>query len=768
MPKGEMFTIIPEAREVAVLALTPEEKEILERLPVKLDEESVLELKRIAQTIAGDLGMKVKLGEPEKGSFFNPQNGEVTLDPLHIAENPEMSRMVAAHEGAHRRLTRGPKTLGVKPELMEELFDKATGFAYISNAIEDPTVNNWTKKEFEGLRGDFDKTYSEMLAKEHIPLGLDHPEVQAIVRRTGTVPNFVWVGSELIRAWQTGKFSKSIKKIRPSAAEVLGKVFLPAKRAYETLPEYAYDESRVIEAARERFKIIYQEIWPRFEHLILEDKENEARRKMVEEQMKQELQQKGTEGLVKDLEQGKTGAPLDNLPKDLRKELAKAMKKAFGAQEKSLEWEAKDIDEEAEKLEREAEAIEKEKNDLEKKKEEHGKAAEREITKRENIPLEMNDLSEELKEELKKIFEKLPPKERERLRQEAKKTLQDLEDKLNETVESKMNPDKPESHAEFRERQKQEDEEKRQSKEREREFEETKKAAIEIAERAKTEYDKIRVEMDEVIEDLYERLESFFTRERHPKWRKGYRAGPRLSLFRAMQFASGAKPEAYREMWERKTVPTRFEYKFTFLVDLSGSMRGEKIHETFRGVIVLTEVLHRLGIDFEIIGFQDVPIRFKTFDQDFDEVIQQKILGMPLEVGDKNPGGNNQASYNSDGYCLKQAAKSLREHAGKDNFLVVFSDGLPEPDGKHSRSKYDLKKISNSIIQEGDIKLVGLGLGPDTEHVKKYYPTSLPNIRVKDLPETLGNLLEEMITNPELFEVGEETKERFLGGKIKI
>ena len=326
-----------------VLALTSEEKAILEKLPVKLSEERVLELKRIAQTIADDLTMKVTIGRPGEGSFFDPRKTEITLDPVHIAEHPEMARMVSAHEGAHRRLTRSPKALGIKPELVDELYGRAAGFAYLSNSIEDPAVNNWTKKEFAGLRPDFDKTYSEMLSKENVPLGLDHPEVQAIIQRTGTIPNLVWVGSELIRYWHTRRFSKGIKKIRPKATEVLAKVLKPSAKAFKTLPEQAYYEPDVLDRARERFRIVYEEVWPHLEPLVAEDKENEARRRMMEEQMKQNMEVKGSEGMAEDLENGKTGTPLDDLPDELRKELAGAMKQAAAQQKASLEQEEKDL-----------------------------------------------------------------------------------------------------------------------------------------------------------------------------------------------------------------------------------------------------------------------------------------------------------------------------------------------------------------------------------------------------------------------------------------
>lgn len=774
-----------EQKEI-VLALTPEEKVILESLPVPLAEERVLELKRIAQTIAGDLTMKVTVGRPGEGSFFDPRKTEITLDPMHIAEHPEMARMVSAHEGAHRRLTRSPKALGIKPELIDELYGRALGFAYLANSIEDPAVNNWTKKEFAGLRPDFDKTYSGMLAKEHIPLGLDHPEVQEIVRRTGTIPNLVWVGSELIRYWHTRRFSKGIKKIRPKATEVLAKVLKPSAKAFKTLPEQAYYEPDVLDQARERFRIVYEEVWPQLEPLVQEDKENEARRRMMEEEMKHNMEDKGLEGMAEDLEKGKTGTPLDDLPDDLRKELAEAMKQAAARQKESVEREAEDLKNEAEKLEREREEIERLKKELkEKQKQAQGKEADKlkqekaklkareemssakknELAGRQeknerakkaaaaasDLPLEMNDLSEELHKELAEAFETLPPDEQARLREEAEQALNDLEDALNKNLESKINPDRPESHEEYEERKDEEKNDERSEQERKKEFEKMKQRAKELARAGRTEYDTIRAEMDDVTEDLYGRLEAFFIRERHPKWRKGFKSGPKLTLLRAMEFASGAKPEAYGEMFERKTAPTRFEYKFSLVVDLSGSMNeADKIQETQKGLIVLTEVLNRLGIDFEILGFNSMigVQALKDFEKDYDEAAQENVARAPERVGGGTPTAD----------AIREAYQHIKERAAKDNYVIVLTDGGPD-------SVEDTKDSVREILhdEETPVKIVGVGLGRGTGFVKDLFPSAIGDIAAKDIPESLTTLLEQMIENPELFELGEEARERFTG-----
>jgi nitric oxide reductase activation protein len=273
-----------------------------------------------------------------------------------------------------------------------------------------------------------------------------------------------------------------------------------------------------------------------------------------------------------------------------------------------------------------------------------------------------------------------------------------------------------------------------------------------------TEYDKAYEEVADIINLLYIRLKKFLLPERHPKWQKGFPSGSRLDLGKAMQ--AEADPRYLRQIWERKTIPHKFDYRFSILVDLSGSMQGEKIEETFKGVVVLAEVLERLGIQYEIIGFQDDIIPYKSFREKLNNELRNKISIAKKEP--YNEGVHNQAGWNSDGYCLQRTYERLLQNAGKDNFLIVLSDGMPVPDEEHSGPEYDLNKVVKDIIEEKKIKLIGIGLGPDTEHVKEYYPHGFANMKMKvtdeerrqgqkDFVEVFADLLEDMIRHPEKY-----------------
>ena len=177
-------------------------------------------------------------------------------------------------------------------------------------------------------------------------------------------------------------------------------------------------------------------------------------------------------------------------------------------------------------------------------------------------------------------------------------------------------------------------------------------------------------------------------------------------------------------------------------------MQGENIEETFKAVILLSEVLNRLGIEFEVLGFQDEIIEFKKFEEKLSDILRKKMSGMPAEVFNRNPGGHNNAKYNDDGPCLEEASKGISKRRAKDKFLIVLSDG--EPCGRRSNSS-DLIRAVEKIVKDGKINLIGLGLGRRTDHVKRFYPISFPNISIADLGRELSKIIEDIIINPQKY-----------------
>lgn len=220
---------------------------------------------------------------------------------------------------------------------------------------------------------------------------------------------------------------------------------------------------------------------------------------------------------------------------------------------------------------------------------------------------------------------------------------------------------------------------------------------------------------------------------------QGYPWGHRPDLRKMMAFE--ADPRNYRKLWHRRRVPERPSVAFLLLVDLSGSMRGDKILAAVEGTVLLVETLDRLMLPFAVYGFQDVIIPFVGFGEPLDEETQKRIAEMSLEVSSQRPGGNNNHGTNDDGPCLLTATELLLERPERDKVLIVISDGAPSGGGATDAALHAAVK---SVTAKG-VFLYGLGLGPNTEHVDKYYPNALANILVEKLAGELGNLLQKTL-----------------------
>ncbi|MBN1945185.1 MAG: hypothetical protein JW797_05880 [Bradymonadales bacterium] len=255
---------------------------------------------------------------------------------------------------------------------------------------------------------------------------------------------------------------------------------------------------------------------------------------------------------------------------------------------------------------------------------------------------------------------------------------------------------------------------------------------------ARSTYDEAYREVAGQVETLARRLDELLRARGRLRERSGYSSGGRVDLRAAM--AAESDPRQLCAVWKRKTVPDRRRAVFSLLVDLSGSMRGDTIRAATASTALLVETLVRLKIAFEVNGFQDRLVELVGLQEPLDDAARARIGEMPLEVQGCRPGGNNRPGYNDDGPCLLEAGRRLSRHPGQDKVLVVISDGLPE--GRHSSSR-DLKEAVHRLVQEmRDITLIGLGIGPQTEHVEQFYPHAASNLPVSRFAEVMADLLE--------------------------
>ena len=269
-------------------------------------------------------------------------------------------------------------------------------------------------------------------------------------------------------------------------------------------------------------------------------------------------------------------------------------------------------------------------------------------------------------------------------------------------------------------------------------------------------YDVAYRHVAEQVDRLVRHLEDVLQPRKRLRRRSGYASGQRLDLRRVMSWE--ADPTQWDRLWTRTTIPERREVAIGLLVDLSGSMSGAPANHALLGTVLLAETLHRLQVPFAIDGFQDVLIPLHDFDDPLDAAVRSRIAEMPLEVDGCRPGGHNQPGYNDDGPCLIAFAEKVLDRAANDRVVVVLSDG--EPAGRRSSAE-DLHSAVAQLSggrMDGQIggrrlagqqltglRLIGLGLGPGTEHVRTFYPEHEANVPLTELSDRIGALLERVL-----------------------
>jgi len=214
----------------------------------------------------------------------------------------------------------------------------------------------------------------------------------------------------------------------------------------------------------------------------------------------------------------------------------------------------------------------------------------------------------------------------------------------------------------------------------------------------------------------------------------------------------------YRTPFKVKRVTEGRDTAITLLLDLSGSMAGEKIALARLCAAALADALTQLDFACEVLGYSSIESlemrklfeasvaagrdlrgynrRVERLDlriyKRFDSSDLSGIAG--IECGHENP----------DGECLAWAANRLAEQPAERRILMVLSDGYPATgDGNPAILQTDLQQRIHAITQSG-IELIGIGILDDA--VESFYPVSVVVRKLSELPVTALAMLSRMLT----------------------
>jgi len=272
--------------------------------------------------------------------------------------------------------------------------------------------------------------------------------------------------------------------------------------------------------------------------------------------------------------------------------------------------------------------------------------------------------------------------------------------------------------------------------------------------------DKVADTVNYMVGTMAKSLERAFRAANRSRWEGGKKSGRINSAALSRLLANDP-----RVMRTRQEMKTR-DVAVSLLVDCSGSMSGKKMEVACQTAWALGEVLSKLNLPCEILGFTTCRIKnqfdhlekeladvfrdgtgqqfsrfepiyipiFKSFDERFGTAAKARLADAAYE------GMRRKMNCNIDGESLLYAAERLRKRPEPGKVMIVLSDGAPAGVGKQLEAH--LKKVVKDLNTEG-INTVGIGIM--SQAVRSYYPRHVILNKVEDLPKAVVGELREAI-----------------------
>lgn len=667
-------------------------------------------LSSLAYFIGKDFKIPVELNAPGAGWHWDFEHNIIRIDPNDLLEKPmDYLRFVISHEAGHRRVSR--------TEFIPREEWSQPGFSIMMNAIEDPRTNNFVAENYPKFREQMQTAYEADFA-------LEKEMKEKASEELGQQPRFMQASFEYIKQWMkeiNGGFGELSEDLPDDVKEVISKTLTSAQDSWWRYPsrrEANQSEEMISRYAQSSYEINRDEVWPEFKKLIDQDIEDQKmEQKMRDMQKEQSGEGDGTPELPQELK--------DQLTPEQQQELTEALGKAMGKAKEQQQLESRAGEDQSQ---------------------EQAKA---EKPEQQTAPIDLDSLSEGTKQQIREYIENLPEEVKEELRQRAEQVIRDFEEMLNEELRGKLSDDKSEGKQNSPTVSQPSGEtpgSRQLSPEEQSEIDKYKDLVEKTLEADKNVYEEKRREVMDIINKLEDDLREIFVARRTHAWESGFRSGKHVDIKRRIQEKAKEVPVMESRAWKRRELPLEKDYAISLLVDLSGSMQeGGKIDETFKGVIVLSEVLNRLSIDNEILGFNSQLQVFKGFQESMSDDIREKMGQMLSEVR------SGRAGNTDTGWATTLASDRLSRQQASEKFLVSLSDGLPYPSLTHSGENFELSSVIKKIDEETNQKLIGLGIGQGTGHVERYYPNSLANVNVAEMADKLSDLVREVIESTDQF-----------------
>lgn len=260
------------------------------------------------------------------------------------------------------------------------------------------------------------------------------------------------------------------------------------------------------------------------------------------------------------------------------------------------------------------------------------------------------------------------------------------------------------------------------------------------------EYHRIHGQTSKLLQAVVGVLENALSKNRRPTYEGYYVSGQKPDIHKVMNVSRKAQqhvPLTKRDMhvFLKRRLPTKREHRLVLVIDESGSMREPKRTSALKGLLLFTEALDFMAIDYAVIGFAETPIVRKHFGKNLTQRERELLF---VSVAAHTPHGTT-----ADADALALATRLLAEELTDAlRLIIMISDG----EGNVNTTGKTFHELQD-IAEEQDIRVIGLGLGQEITEVQKRYYRPIQVSAVETLPKILGEVIEKSIITSSFFNI---------------
>ncbi|MEW6279617.1 MAG: vWA domain-containing protein, partial [Candidatus Eremiobacterota bacterium] len=245
-------------------------------------------------------------------------------------------------------------------------------------------------------------------------------------------------------------------------------------------------------------------------------------------------------------------------------------------------------------------------------------------------------------------------------------------------------------------------------------------------------YDRVHSQVARHAKDLAGKLRNFLRENQRPKYsRTPVRTGRKLSIKGAMR----AEEKEIRtgrsdpNTWLNRSKPSKRGYEFMFILDGSGSMIGEKWNQLVKALVLCSEALDSLHINFGVVQYADNAKVHKELKERYTHQSRDALYNT---IHQPFSGGNNERV----GIETALALFERQGTPGHKKVMFLITDGVCDVG--------PVKELTKKA-REKDIILIGIGIGPEMRAVLDTYEDNVVVEHIDKLPAQLAAVVRQQI-----------------------